>query len=101
MWHVRNLLPLAAVTTSPEVREVQQARTLNSVEEGSVDRTETTTPAARTGQIDVRSDNGSSLTLVEFVVLGAGSGLLRAVGSLSLWGRPKAYTRRCVSKPRL
>lgn len=54
------LIHIGSVTTSPKVMQVQQAWNLTSVEEGSVELTETITPGARTGQVEARSDNLSA-----------------------------------------
>lgn len=52
-------LPVAGVSDSQEVLDVYEAWNL-TFEDGTVDLTATTTPAARTGQLEVRSDNISS-----------------------------------------
>lgn len=55
-----HLLHIATANTFPEVVQVQQAWNLTSVEEGGVDLVETATAAARTGQVEARSENVSA-----------------------------------------
>lgn len=55
-----HLIHIATANTSPDVVEVQQAWNLTPVEEGSVDLIETSTAAARTGQVEARSENVSA-----------------------------------------
>lgn len=54
------LIPILSVTTSPEVLEVYRAWNLTSFEKGSVELTETITPAARNGQVEARGENLSA-----------------------------------------
>lgn len=52
-------LPVASIADAPEVADVFEAWDV-TVEEGTVDLSATTTPAARTGQLEVESNNISS-----------------------------------------